>query len=55
MSFSVVWVERAGSGWASQRQALPIIRADSGAVFSVGDRDVHDPQERLRQTLAAVW
>ena len=28
---------------------------DSGAVFSVGDRDVHNPQDRLRRILAAAW
>ena len=28
---------------------------DNSPVFSVGDRDVHNPQDRLRQTLAAVW
>ena len=26
----------------------------SGAVFSVGDRDVQNPQDTLRQTLAAT-
>ena len=27
---------------------------DNGAVFLVGDRDVHNPQDMSRRTLAAV-
>ena len=26
-----------------------------GSVFSLGDRDVHNSQDRLRQLLAADW
>ena len=25
------------------------------AVFSIGDRDVHNPQDRLRRPLTVVW
>ena len=32
-----------GDGWASRRHVLHAIRADSGAVFSVGNRDVLNP------------
>ena len=44
-----------GEGWVSQRHVLHAIRADSGAVFSVGNRDVLNPQDRSRWPLAAVW
>ena len=37
------------------RLVLPAIRSDSGAVFSVGNRDVHKPQNRSRWPLPATW
>ena len=43
-----------GGGQASRRQASLPSGPDSGAVFSVGDRDVHKPQDRSRQPLAAA-
>ena len=27
----------------------------NGTMLSVGDRDVYNPQDRLRQILAATW
>ena len=46
-----------GKGWVSKLKAGPPCHqfTDSGAVLSVDDRDVHKPQDRLRQPLAAVW
>ena len=41
-------------GQAEGRPSLPL-GTDSGAVFSVGDRDVHKPQDKSRQPLVAVW
>ena len=41
------WEGGGGGGWVGA--------TDSGAVFSVGDRDVHKPQDRSRQPLAVVW
>ena len=41
------------SGQVKGGPSLPL--GHSAAVFSVGDRDVHKPQDRSRWALAAVW
>ena len=50
----------AGGGWGGvggKPKAGPPFHwdTDSGAVCPVGDRDVHNPQDRSRRTLAADW
>ena len=50
------WMEeRQGGGWASWKRIFLTIRVQTvDTVFSVGDRDVHNPQDRLTWPLAAV-
>ena len=42
-------------GGVGKPNVATIRGTDSGAVFSVGDRDVHNPQDRSRQPLVATW
>ena len=53
-----MWGGGGVSGQTEGELSLPLGHrqgTDSGAVFPVGDRDVHKPQDRARQPLAVVW
>ena len=44
-----MWVDKLKAG------SLYHYGTDGGTMYSVGDRDVHNPQDRSRWTLVAVW
>ena len=46
-----------GGGGGSQKQVIPSIKTQAVVlhVSSISDRNRHNPQDRPRQSLAAVW